>query len=152
MRHRTSQKIGHYHRTSFTTPSRDRLRRRLFTVTPIDSCAVSFKYRARIRWRGVCALWGFCYFPCRRGGGMINFWGDFTFFLFSLYPSPGCPLAKRPPFGGLFLFWVIPLENGLLAWKTIVHARFFPLTEQEAAPALPAQRGRHGQRSLHGPG
>ena len=22
---------------------------------------------------------GFCYFPCRRGGGMIHFWGDFSF-------------------------------------------------------------------------
>ena len=82
---------------------------------------------------------------------MINFWGDFTFFLFPLYLDAVAPLGGSAPERGLFLFWVIPLENGLLVWKTIVHVRFFPFTEQEAAPVLPAQRGRHGQRSLHGP-
>ena len=87
-----------------------------------------------------CALRGFCYFPCRRGGGMINFWGDFTFFLFS-FPSTAQPLAAKSSLPqGLFLFSAFFLENGHLAQKTIVYARF-SLASQEAAPALPAQRG-----------
>ena len=47
---------------------------------------------------------GFCYFPCRRGGGMINFWGDFTFFLFSLPTrSSGCLRAPRSLWGAFFI-------------------------------------------------
>ena len=60
---------------------------------------------------------GFCYFPCRRGGGMINFWGDFTFFLFSLPTLPGCPRALRSLWGAFFIFgdshekWSMIIEN-----------------------------------------
>ena len=60
---------------------------------------------------------GFCYFPCRRGGGMINFWGDFTFFLFSLPTLPGCPRAPRSLWGAFFIWrdslgeWSVSLEN-----------------------------------------
>ena len=63
------------------------------------------------------ALRGFCYFPCRRGGGMINFWGDFTFFLFSLPTLPGCPRAPRSLWGAFFIFgvflekWSMVIEN-----------------------------------------
>ena len=71
---------------------------------------------------------------------MINFWGDFTFFLFS-FPSSAQPLAAKSSLPqGLFLFSAFFLENGHLAQKTIVYARF-SLASQEAAPALPAQRG-----------
>ena len=48
---------------------------------------------------------------------MINFWGDFTFFLFSLPTLPGCPRAPRSLWGAFFIFgvflekWSMVIEN-----------------------------------------
>ena len=48
---------------------------------------------------------------------MINFWGDFTFFLFSLPTLPGCPRALRSLWGAFFIFgdshekWSMIIEN-----------------------------------------
>ena len=147
MRYRISQEIGHYHRTSFTTPSRGRLRRSLLTLTPTDSRAVSFKHRARIRWRGVCALWGFCYFPCRRGGGMINFWGDFTFFLFSLPPLPGCLSANTLPLRGFFYFGRVPWIMMHDYRKRLCTSVYLSPTKRPR-PYSPPKGGGTAQRSL----
>ena len=59
---------------------------------------------------------GFCYFPCRRGGGMINFWGDFTFFLFPTTPLPGCLRAPRSLWGAFFI-WSDSLGEWSLSTK-----------------------------------
>ena len=83
---------------------------------------------------------GFCYFPCRRGGGMINFWGDFTFFLFSLPTLPGCLRAPRS-FWGAFFIWRDSLGEWSLRTKNDCARPFVLAPAKRPRPHSPPKGG-----------